>query len=118
MVGSDTRRLEGANASELSKPAWIRDSCQFGNPQLREARKAACRGQKGVRFYVRFQAALSVAKARETIAERRADDGIDEVGEDVAAFDIHFRGRGVRAASEIFSSRVGRYGGACAKILL
>ena len=44
-------------------------------------------------MFVSMPLSLSL-RARETIAERRADDGIDEVGEDVAAFDIHFHGRG------------------------
>jgi hypothetical protein len=41
-----------------------------------------------------MKAALSRAKAREAIAKRRAYDGLDEVGEDVATIEVQFLGTG------------------------
>ena len=97
--------LEGANASELSKPAWIRDSCQFGNPQLtgKESRVPRSSGS----MFVSKPLSLSLRLVR------RSPSGVPTMAS-MRSGKTHIS-TSVTASLEIFSSCVGRYGGSLKK---
>ena len=100
VLGGDDESLQGSNKGEFGKPTRSRKRRLIGETHLSQPREAAGRGEKRLRTDFGGKSIATNRKIREAIAQGGANDGLDDVGEDVTSTDTDLdctrRARGLR----------------------